>query len=65
MGSDIIFSERRGQSQKPEEIYHLIEQLVPNGEGAGPGGGGGGQRLTKGLGLAWPELQQWWLRVRC
>eukprot|EP00198_Chlamydomonas_reinhardtii_P006042 XP_001695378.1 predicted protein [Chlamydomonas reinhardtii] len=31
VGSDIIFSERRGQSQKPEEIYHLIEQLVPNG----------------------------------
>jgi N6-adenosine-specific RNA methylase IME4 len=25
-------SERRGQSQKPEEIYQLIEQLVPNGE---------------------------------
>ena len=24
-------SERRGQSQKPEEIYQLIEQLVPNG----------------------------------
>ncbi|GLI60997.1 hypothetical protein VaNZ11_003254, partial [Volvox africanus] len=31
VGSDIIFSERRGQSQKPEEIYELIEQLVPNG----------------------------------
>ncbi|EFJ52553.1 hypothetical protein VOLCADRAFT_116042, partial [Volvox carteri f. nagariensis] len=30
VGSDIIFSERRGQSQKPEEIYELIEQLVPN-----------------------------------
>jgi N6-adenosine-specific RNA methylase IME4 len=25
-------SERRGQSQKPEEIYQLIEKLVPNGE---------------------------------
>jgi len=24
-------SERRGQSQKPEEIYQLIEELVPNG----------------------------------
>lgn len=33
VGSDIIFSERRGQSQKPEEIYELIEELVPNGEG--------------------------------
>jgi len=32
VGSDIIYSERRGQSQKPEEIYHLIEQLVPNGK---------------------------------
>ncbi|GFR47058.1 hypothetical protein Agub_g8743, partial [Astrephomene gubernaculifera] len=31
VGSDIIFSERRGQSQKPEEIYELVEQLVPNG----------------------------------
>jgi len=29
--SDIIYSERRGQSQKPEEIYQYIEQLVPNG----------------------------------
>ena len=28
---DVIFSQRRGQSQKPEEIYELIEQLVPNG----------------------------------
>jgi len=27
----VIFSERRGQSQKPEEIYELIEDLVPNG----------------------------------
>jgi hypothetical protein len=32
VSSDIIFSERRGQSQKPEEIYELIESLVPNGE---------------------------------
>lgn len=29
--SDVIFSERRGQSQKPEEIYHIMEALVPNG----------------------------------
>jgi hypothetical protein len=43
VGSDVIMSERRGQSQKPEEIYQLIEQLVPNGEGAGRWGGGGGQ----------------------
>lgn len=26
-----ISSERRGQSQKPEEIYELAEALVPNG----------------------------------
>lgn len=32
IGSDVIFSERRGQSQKPEEIYQLIEALVPNGK---------------------------------
>mmetsp|Transcript_16000 Transcript_16000/g.37934 ORF Transcript_16000/g.37934 Transcript_16000/m.37934 type:complete len:334 (+) Transcript_16000:67-1068(+) len=31
VGSDVIFSERRGQSQKPEEIYELIEELVPRG----------------------------------
>ena len=31
VGCDVIYSERRGQSQKPEEIYHLIEALVPNG----------------------------------
>ena len=31
VGSDIIYAERRGQSQKPEEIYQLIEELVPNG----------------------------------
>lgn len=34
VGSDIIYSERRGQSQKPEEIYQLIEELVPNGKSA-------------------------------
>lgn len=28
---DMIFSERRGQSQKPTEIYQFIEKLVPNG----------------------------------
>lgn len=32
VGSDIIYAERRGQSQKPEEIYQLIEELVPGGE---------------------------------
>ena len=31
VASDVIYSERRGQSQKPEEIYQLIEELVPNG----------------------------------
>eukprot|EP01104_Vermistella_antarctica_P010946 TRINITY_DN297_c0_g1_i1.p1 TRINITY_DN297_c0_g1~~TRINITY_DN297_c0_g1_i1.p1 ORF type:complete len:364 (-),score=102.61 TRINITY_DN297_c0_g1_i1:112-1203(-) len=30
--SDVIFAERRGQSQKPTEIYEIIEQLVPNGK---------------------------------
>ena len=30
--SDVIFSPRRGQSQKPEEIYEMIEKLVPNGK---------------------------------
>ena len=30
--SDVIFAARRGQSQKPTEIYELIEQLVPNGK---------------------------------
>lgn len=28
---DVIFSRRRGQSQKPEEIYKFIEALIPNG----------------------------------
>ena len=28
---NVIFSMRRGQSQKPEEIYELCETLVPNG----------------------------------
>jgi mRNA (2'-O-methyladenosine-N6-)-methyltransferase len=31
VGHDVIFSERRGQSQKPEEVYELIEALVPKG----------------------------------
>lgn len=31
IGSDVLFGERRGQSQKPEELYELIETLVPNG----------------------------------
>jgi mRNA (2'-O-methyladenosine-N6-)-methyltransferase len=29
--SDVIFSQRRGQSQKPEEIYTMIEDVMPNG----------------------------------
>mmetsp|Transcript_23544 Transcript_23544/g.28843 ORF Transcript_23544/g.28843 Transcript_23544/m.28843 type:complete len:524 (-) Transcript_23544:78-1649(-) len=29
--SDVIYAERRGQSQKPTEIYELIERLVPKG----------------------------------
>jgi len=29
--SDVIYSERRGQSQKPREIYEYIEKLIPNG----------------------------------
>jgi len=32
VGADVICAERRGQSQKPEEIYQLVEALVPNGE---------------------------------
>lgn len=31
MCSDVIFAQRRGQSQKPTEIYEYIETLVPNG----------------------------------
>ncbi|KAF0982983.1 hypothetical protein FDP41_010961 [Naegleria fowleri] len=30
--SDVIFSDRRGQSQKPEALYHFIEQMVPDGK---------------------------------
>jgi hypothetical protein len=29
--SDVIFAERRGQSQKPEQVYELIEEMVPHG----------------------------------
>ncbi|KAI9094112.1 MT-A70-domain-containing protein [Phlyctochytrium arcticum] len=32
VASDVIFSERRGQSQKPEELYEIIEELIPNGK---------------------------------
>jgi hypothetical protein len=32
VGCDVILSERRGQSQKPEELYELIEELVPRGK---------------------------------
>lgn len=28
---DVIMSKRKGQSQKPQEIYDVIESLVPNG----------------------------------
>jgi len=31
-GVDVMFSWRRGQSQKPQQIYELIEQLIPNGK---------------------------------
>jgi mRNA (2'-O-methyladenosine-N6-)-methyltransferase len=30
--SDVIYAERRGQSQKPEQIYELVEALVPGGK---------------------------------
>jgi len=36
VGSDVIYTERRGQSQKPEEIYQLIEELVPAGDHLAP-----------------------------
>ncbi|KAI8914481.1 MT-A70-domain-containing protein [Gorgonomyces haynaldii] len=32
VGSDVIYAQRRGQSQKPEELYGLIEQLMPGGK---------------------------------
>lgn len=32
IASDVIFAGRRGQSQKPDAIYELIERLVPNGQ---------------------------------
>jgi mRNA m6A methyltransferase catalytic subunit len=32
VGSDVIYSERRGQSQKPTEIYEMIEEIFgPHG----------------------------------
>lgn len=31
VAQDVILSKRRGQSQKPEEIYEYIEELVPEG----------------------------------
>jgi mRNA (2'-O-methyladenosine-N6-)-methyltransferase len=30
--SDVIFCERRGQSQKPEQLYEMVEAMVPNGK---------------------------------
>lgn len=33
--SDVIYSERLGQSQKPIDIYEMIERLVPNGRDGG------------------------------
>ena len=27
VGSDVIYSERRGQSQKPNELYEMIEEI--------------------------------------
>jgi len=32
ISSDVIYSVRRGQSQKPEELYEMIEELIPNGK---------------------------------
>lgn len=32
VGRDLIFSERRGQSQKPNEIYEIIEEMIPQGK---------------------------------
>ena len=32
IASDVIFSQRRGQSQKPTELYELVEKLIPNGK---------------------------------
>lgn len=31
VGSDVIWDERKGQSQKPDSQYELIERLIPNG----------------------------------
>ncbi|KAJ9054969.1 hypothetical protein DSO57_1008857 [Entomophthora muscae] len=32
ISSDVIYAERRGQSQKPIQLYELIEELVPEGK---------------------------------
>jgi mRNA m6A methyltransferase catalytic subunit len=32
IASDVIMAERRGQSQKPDQIYELIEELCPDGK---------------------------------
>ena len=32
LASDVIYAGRRGQSQKPDRIYELVEALVPNGQ---------------------------------
>ena len=31
IATDVIFSQRRGQSQKPEEIYDIAEAMMPGG----------------------------------
>ena len=31
IASDVIFSQRRGQSQKPTELYEIIEEMIPFG----------------------------------
>jgi len=32
IASDVIFSQRRGQSQKPTELYEIIEEMIPHGD---------------------------------
>lgn len=32
VASDVINAERRGQSQKPTELYEIIEKIIPNGK---------------------------------
>ena len=31
IGSDVLVAPRRLQSQKPDELYELVEQMVPGG----------------------------------